>query len=59
MSQSHDCLDNDVAPIWRQTIVWTNDGIVYWRIYASLGLDDLIKFLLSVVIFLNKRLFCF
>ena len=22
----------------RQAIAWTNDGILYWRIYASLGL---------------------
>ena len=21
-----------------QTIIWTNDGLVYWRIYVSLGL---------------------
>ena len=25
----------------RQTIIWTNDGLVYWRIYASLGLNEL------------------
>ena len=24
-----------------QAIFWTNDGHVYWRIYASLGLDEL------------------
>ena len=22
-------------------IIWTNDGMVYWRIYASLGLNEL------------------
>ena len=25
----------------RQPIIWTNDGLVYWRIYASLGLNEL------------------
>ena len=25
----------------RQSIIWTNDGLVYWRIYASLGLSEL------------------
>ena len=28
----------------RQAIIWTNNGIVYWRIYAtSLGLDELMS----------------
>ena len=26
-----------LAPTRRQIIIWTNDGIVYWNIYASLG----------------------
>ena len=34
-------LDNGLAPNRRQTIIWNNDGLVYWRIYASLGLDEL------------------
>ena len=25
----------------RQAIIWTNDSIIYWRIYASLGRDEL------------------
>ena len=25
----------------RQAIIWTNDGLVYWRIYASLGFNEL------------------
>ena len=29
--------DNGLAPTRRQIIIWTNDGIVYWNIYASLG----------------------
>ena len=24
----------------RQAIIWTNEGIVYWRIYASLALTE-------------------
>ena len=33
--------DNDLALSRRQAIIWTNDNIVYWRIYASLKLEDL------------------
>ena len=29
-----------LAPIRRQCIIWTNDGLVHWRIYASLDLDE-------------------
>ena len=25
---------------WQQAIIWTNDGIVYWHLYASLGLNE-------------------
>ena len=25
-----------------QAIIWTNDGLVYWRIYVSLGLNEVI-----------------
>ena len=28
-------------PTRRQTIIWTNNGWFYWRIYASLGLNEL------------------
>ena len=27
--------------IRRQAIIWTNDGLVWWRIYVSLGLNEL------------------
>ena len=30
-----------VWPTRRQAIIWSNDGLVYWRISASLGLNDL------------------
>ena len=33
---------NGLAPTRRQPIVWTNVGIVYWRLYASLGPDELV-----------------
>ena len=26
--------------VWRLTIIGTNDGLLYWRIYTSLGLDE-------------------
>ena len=31
--------DNGLSPGRRQTIIWTYDDVVYWRIYASLGLN--------------------
>ena len=33
-------LDNGLAPNRRKAIIWTNNGLVYWRIYASLGLNE-------------------
>ena len=33
--------DNALAPYRRQAIIWTNDGLVYWCIYASLNLNEL------------------
>ena len=33
--------DNGLAPARRLAIIWPNDGLVYWRIYASLGLNEL------------------
>ena len=35
------CVVNGLAMIRWQVIIWTNDGIVYWCIYASLDLSDL------------------
>ena len=32
---------NSLAPIRQQAIIWTNDGLVYWHIYASLDLNEL------------------
>ena len=36
-------LDNGLAPTRRQAIIWTNDGRSYQRIYASLGLNELMR----------------
>ena len=36
-------LDNGLAPNRRQAIIWTNGGLGYWRIYTSLGLNELNK----------------
>ena len=33
--------DNGLAPNRRQAIIWTSNGLGYWRIYVSLGLNDL------------------
>ena len=32
--------DNGLAPVRRQGIIWTSDGLVHWRIYASLDLNE-------------------
>ena len=32
--------DNGLAPNRRQAIIWVNDGPVFWRIYASIGLNE-------------------
>ena len=33
--------DNGLAPARREAIIWSNVGMLYWRIYASLGLNEL------------------
>ena len=35
---------NDSTPIWRRVIIWTNGGLVYWRIYTSLDLDESMRY---------------
>ena len=32
--------DNCLVPIRRQAIIWYNDGLGFWRIYASLGFNE-------------------
>ena len=34
-------LDNGLAPNRRQAIIWTNADLIHWRIYATLGEDEL------------------
>ena len=36
-------LVNGLDPVRRQAIIWNNDGLVCWRIYASLCLNALIS----------------
>ena len=36
-----------LAPNRRQTIIWNNDGLVYWRICASIDLNELKEMILS------------
>ena len=33
-----------LSPVRRQAIIWTNGGLVYWGIYMSLDLNELIRF---------------
>ena len=33
-------INNGLVPTRRQAIIWTNDVLAYWRIYASLGLNE-------------------
>ena len=39
--------DNGLVPIRQQVIIWAKYDIVYWRIYASLGINELTKALLQ------------
>ena len=34
-------LDNGLVPNRRQVIIWTNADPINWRIYSSLGADEL------------------
>ena len=33
--------DNGLSPNRQQAIIWTNEGLVYWPMYVSLGLNEL------------------
>ena len=33
--------DNGLTPKRWQAVIWTNDGLAYWRIYVALGLNDI------------------
>ena len=32
--------DKGLGPNRRQVIIWTNDGLAYWRMYVSLGINE-------------------
>ena len=34
-------LDNGLVPMRRQAIIWINDDPIHWRLYATLGGDEL------------------
>ena len=39
--------DNGLAPNMWQAIIWTNDGLIYWGIYASLSLNELTSYFIT------------
>ena len=44
---------------WHRAIIWTNDDLIYWLIYATLGLDELTihkMITASVDVYVNKEL---
>ena len=36
--------DNGLAPDRRQAIIWNNGGLIYRRLYASLGVNEFMHF---------------
>ena len=46
--------DNGLVPVRQQAIIWTNDGLVYWHKYVSLGLNELNPLTLFFIS-INKR----
>ena len=48
-------LDNYLAPIRRQVIIWTNADPFHWRIYAALGVDELTMPVSRVKLILVRR----
>ena len=51
--------DNDMETNRRQAIVWTNDDLVFWRMYASRGFNGLnastVLIWFTTVVYLHKR----
>ena len=39
--------DNGLSSNRRQDIIWTNDGVVYWRLYVSFGVNGLSVYIIS------------
>ena len=44
-------------PNRRQAIIWANDSIVYWRIYASLSIDEL-QWISHGIMCQQRSIFC-
>ena len=42
-------IDDDLLQNRQQSIIWTNVSLVYWHIYASLGVNGLIHFTYQVI----------
>ena len=47
--------DNGLVSIRREAIIWTNDGLVYWRIYAVLGLSELSQIVANHFLIFNNN----
>ena len=47
--------DNGLWLVQRQAIIWSNVGMLYWRIYASLGLNELISLVKSILWITYKK----
>ena len=47
--------ENGLAPRRRQAIIWINGGLVYWRMYASVGLNELMQIHLHLFRFYSRR----
>ena len=49
-------LDNGLAPIRLQAIIWTNEDPVHWRLYAALGGDELIDYYINALLCVHSLL---
>ena len=54
MKERHASIDSDNGfAIRRQVIIWSNDGLFYWRIYASPGIDWLMMVMVMAMMKMN------
>ena len=49
--------DNGLVPNRQQAVIWTSAGLIYWRIYASLGLNELTCLLLDKMAAISQTIF--
>ena len=47
--------DNGLVPNRQQAIIWTNDGLVNWNIYASQSLEELSAILVQANMFFTTK----